>query len=471
MNLTDLRDELSHRADTVETPDLLPGVRRRIRTTKRRRVAGSLTAVAAVVALGIAIAPSLTTSAPDPAENTPDDYVKDSVTISGMVGKDRLDKAWVGNIGETRGTFSWTPTTRDIVIHPYCSGAGFDTRYAVQIGGRNAASGTCGVDRTTPDDSGLIKSDAPLWLDVPLNQATTVNVQLIDNDGKVIEDNSAQLGIGIYQAGKRDPMPGATDATPTPALGDREENGLKFRAKVGGDRLLAGAAGKPGVATITATYTATDRRILLRSFCTANDLVPGYRYQLRIYVNGVERATDCYSQSVDLGQGGGVVLSGVGTVGEEVRVTAVLTDKSNSAATVPGARIGLAVYEKGPQRVYDDATLDERTEYLGTTYELADIKAVDATTNRKVELETPAGTPFLVSYGSSNLGAKGVINGTLDGLSGQNMLSTDQSSSISSWGIGTDGNWAGPSRTVTLRISEGTPTKGKLILAIYTPAK
>lgn len=149
MNLTDLRDELSDRAGTVEPSDLLPGVRRRIRSTKRRRVAGSLTAVAAVVALGIAIAPSLTTGAPDPADTVPDDYTRDSVTLKGMVGTDRLDQAWIGAVGEPRGSFSWTPTTNDVVVYSYCAAPG-ETRYAVRIGGREAASGPCNVAYSDP---------------------------------------------------------------------------------------------------------------------------------------------------------------------------------------------------------------------------------------------------------------------------------------------------------------------------------
>lgn len=469
MNLTDLRDELSDRADTVETPDLLPGVRRRIRTTKRRRVAGSLTAAAAVVALGIAVAPGLTTSAPDPADNAPDDYTRDAVVLKGTVGTDRLDKAWIGGVGESRGSFSWTPTTRDIVVYSYCAAPG-TARYAVRIGGREAASGPCNVAYSSPEDGVQIRPDAPVWLDVPLNQATTVNVRLTDNDGKVIESGNAQLGVGLYQAGRRDPIPGATDATPTPAPGDREENGLKFRATIGGDTLLTAAGGKPGVNKLSGSYKSTGRPVQIASFCTANDGVPKYPYDLRIDVGGVERISGCVALTTDVGTAGGGVLSGISEPGETVNVTARLTDKSGREVTVPGARIGFAVYEKGPQRVYDGTTVDERTEYAGTTYQLADIQAADAKTTRQVSLRTPADTSFLVVYGSSGLGAD--VEGTLDGLSGQGMLSTNHGDSATrSWGLYTDGNRPGPTRTATLKITKGTPTKGKIILAVYTPAK
>ncbi|GAB3816132.1 hypothetical protein [Kribbella italica] len=469
MNLTDLRDELSDRAGTVEPSDLLPGVRRRIRSTKRRRVAGSLTAVAAVVALGIAIAPSLTTGAPDPADTVPDDYTRDSVTLKGMVGTDRLDQAWIGAVGEPRGSFSWTPTTNDVVVYSYCAAPG-ETRYAVRIGGREAASGPCNVAYSDPVDGLQIRPDAAVWLDVPLNQATTVNVQLTDNAGKVIDDRSAQLGVGIYQAGHRDPIPGATGATPKPAPGDREENGLKFRATIGGDTLLTAAGGKPGVNELSGSYQATGRTIQVDAFCTANDGVPNYPYDLRVNVGGKERVSGCVALSTDVGSGGGGDFSGIGRPGKTVEVTARLTDKSGRTVTVPGARIGFAIYEKGPQRVYDETAVDERTEYAGTTYQLADIQAVDAKSARQVSLRTSADTPFLVSYGSTALGAN--VDGTLDGLSGQGMLSTDHGdAAMKSWGMYTDGNWAGPSRTVTLKITKGTPTKGKLILALYTPVK
>ncbi|ADB35278.1 hypothetical protein Kfla_6275 [Kribbella flavida DSM 17836] len=470
MNLTDLRDELSQRAGTVETPDLLPGVRRRIRTTRRRRVAGSVTALAAVVALGIALAPGLTTTGPEPADSTPPDYVKDSVRISGTLGADRLDKAWVGNLGETRGSFSWTPTTQNIAVYAYCAAPG-TARYAVQIGGRNAATGACGGAGSDPYNGALFRPDSPLWLDVPLNQPTTVTVQLTDDDGRVIEASSAQLGVGLYRAAKRN-LPGATQATPTPGPGDREQNGLRFRGTVGGDTLLAAAGGKPGVNQLSGSFSATGRPIAVHEFCTANDSVPDFRYDLRVLVDGVTRISSCTAFSTDLGKVPGGSIGGVGTPGETVAVTVTLVDKAGREVTVPGARIGFAVYEKGPQRVYDDVAVDERTEYLGTTYELAEIKAVDAAGTREVSLRTPADTPFLVTYGSSALGGTGVVSGLLDGLSSQAMLSTDHGGVVSPrWDMSTDGHWPGPRTTLTLKITRGSPTKGKLILGIYTPVK
>ncbi|GAA1555082.1 hypothetical protein [Kribbella lupini] len=469
MNLTDLRDELSDRADTVETPDLLPGVRRRIRTTKRRRVAGSLTAVAAVVALGIAVAPSLTTSAPEPAD-APQDYTRDAVVLKGMIGTDRLDKAWIGGVGESRGSFSWTPTTNDVVVYTYCAAPGA-ARYAVRFGGREAVTGPCNSAYSSPENGVQVRPDAPVWLDVPLNQVTTVNVQLTDEDGKAVESGSAQLGVGVYRAGRRDPLPGATDATPTPAPGDREENGLKFRAHIGGDTLLTAAGGKPGVNSLSGSYESTGRAIQIASFCTANDGLPNYPYDLWVSVGGVVRVAGCVALTTDVGIAGGGMIPALGKPGETVNVTARLTDKAGREVTVPGARIGFAVYEKGPQRVYDDMALDERMEYAGTTYQLTDIRAADASTTRQVSLRTPADTSFLVVYGSSALGA--TVDGTLDdGLAGQGMLSTDYGDTgIKSWGLQTDGNHPGPSRPVTLKITKGTPTKGKIILAVYTPVK
>ncbi|ONI68564.1 hypothetical protein BWI15_36870 [Kribbella sp. ALI-6-A] len=469
MNLTDLRDELSQRANTVESPDLLPGVRRRIRTTKRRRVAGSVTALAAIVALGIAVAPSLTSSAPEPADSIPPDYTRDSVTLKGVIGTDRLDRAWIGSVGETRGSFGWTPTTKNIVVYAYCAAPG-ETRYTVRIGGRNAVTGPCNVAHDTPGDTGLIRPDAALWLDVPLHQATTVNVQLTDNDGRVIESSTAQLGVGIYTAGRRDPVPGATGATPTPGPGDREENGLLFRAKIGGDTLAAAESGEPGVSKVTDSYVATGRPIMVSAFCTANDASSGFPYHLRVVIGGVEKISGCVALSTDVGSTGGAGLSDIATPGQRMTVTATLTDESGREVKVPGARIAFAVYEKGPQRVYDNTAVDERREYSGTTYQLAEIEAVDATSTRQVSLRTPADTPFLITYGSSSLGAP--VEGTLDRPTSQSMLNTSHGEGgLKSWGLATDGNWAGPSTTITLKITRGTPTKGKLILAIYTPAK
>jgi predicted dinucleotide-utilizing enzyme len=111
MKLTDLRDELTARADSVEdlAPDLLPGVRRKISQTKRRRtaaVSGFVGCVAVIAALVTGVIPGLAKTTPQPAEDIPTDYVKNGITFHGAEGADRLLKAWVGEPGENTLEFT-----------------------------------------------------------------------------------------------------------------------------------------------------------------------------------------------------------------------------------------------------------------------------------------------------------------------------------------------------------------------------
>ncbi|GAB3816140.1 hypothetical protein [Kribbella italica] len=489
MNLDELRDRLHDQADEIDLaePAPLDTLRRRagrIRTRRRRRVGGSLAAavVAGMVALGMILLPGA--PAPGPA-----DHVREGLTVPGTLGTSRLDHPLIGIVGQTNLNFSWTPTTRDLGVYVYCYSPRVP-KYQVRIGGRVVTEATCspqgqtfdapqGPAPASPEQYGVhrVRPNSPLWLDLPLDQVTTVSVRIVDSRGRAVEDSSAQLAVGLYRVGDDGQGPNAGGrVAPAPDPADLEIEGLAFRTRVGGDTRLAAAAGRPGQNQLTTSFVSTGRPITLRDFCTANDGPDDPQYQLEVRINGIVRTMSCFADSIDVGGSAGVTLPSPARAGETVSVVARLVDPKGRPASVPGARIAAAVYEKGAQRTVDGVALDEVTEYKGSVYRLAELRAVDATTAREVAVDTPDGQPFLISYGSSDFGAASV-KGSVDtpihlsgAIRGFNLLDSGDSPG-GNWRLTTDAWTAAPRNTVTLTRTEGTPKKGKLILAVYTPAK
>jgi hypothetical protein len=259
---------------------------------------------------------------------------------------------------------------------------------------------------------------------------------------------------------------------------DYTKGGIRYRAKIGGDTLAAAVVGDPGQSTLRLRFTATGAPLSLRELCTANKGdVADPKYGLRILVNGVERSTGCWSESTDPGGGGGGTITDGPPAGQPVDVTAETIDNSGRRVTVPGARIGVGVYFQGPQRTVTDKSggslsLPELTESSGYTYKLDQLKTVDAATTRELSLATPAGRPYLIAAGSTPLsGGETPVTATLDTDSEEGSLSADEGASDGSFGLGTYPQPAGASIAATLRLTEGKPTKGLLVLAIYVPVE
>jgi hypothetical protein len=158
-------------------------------------------------------------------------------------------------------------------------------------------------------------------------------------------------------------------------------------------------------------------------------------------------------------------------VGQVVDATVTLRDGRGRLVSRPGARIGLGIYRPGAQRIIDgvgdqQVSLDEVTEYGGYLYKLNDVRTVDAKTTDHLEIGTPEGKPFLVAYGSTDLGAV-MATGTLTGLSPAG--GGYSGSGEHGIGVGLVGEAARKAGTATLAVTGGKPTGGKLLLGIYVP--
>lgn len=473
MKLTDLRDELNARAETTdETPDLLAGVRAKITRTKRRRAAGAagtVGGIAIVAAFATGLIPGLTTTTPQPADDpTPHDQMKGDVVIRAFEGEDRLMKGWIGDLGENKLDFSWTPQAQDARFEGICKSGGTSAQYfTVSVNDYIVGTSECGPgdDPTLPGSGIGLQADNALWLVAPAGKPAHVVVQLTNAAGAPVKDTTTQLALGIYHSKVIVPAGPPTQALPT-STDDYVKDGIRYRAKIGGRTLVAALVADRGKNQFDFTFTATGRQLSFNPFCTATSAGESPKYQTAIKVDGQPDTTmSCSGDSVDAGLGSYTDLGATPpAAGQEVKVTVRFEDTKGRLVDRPQGWIGLGIYDLGKQRTIDTTTLEEVTEYNGHNYRLAKLESVAASAGH-LELATPADTPFLVVHGST-------ADAGADALARLTGLGDD--SANQSGGYGTTGRGARPAGTakLTLTDQEGRavphPT-GKLFLALYLP--
>ncbi|MEV5963063.1 hypothetical protein AB0L70_14940 [Kribbella sp. NPDC051952] len=456
MNLQDLRDELATRAASADEhpADLLPGVRQKIRRTKQRRVVTAAGLTAAAVALAVTVVPgAITNSAPDPAEPTP--YTQNGFSLPGELDGEPLLKGWAGRVGESHVEFDWTPASHEIAFSSRCRTES-EAMIWVRINGVTVETSPC-----TPQGSLTMHGPASvrgLLTEVPVGRPAKVTVDLVDSAGHVVPDARQQVGVGIYADGGR---AGTLPWGPSQP-DDYERGGLRFRQQVGPQSRLAAVIGDPGAAQVATSFVATSRSVVVQTAGTTESYVfnpPEYRIQVLISdgtsVNGYPANGD--QSLLDTSQP--IQLSG--PVGKRVQVTARLVDKFGKPQSVPGARIGVAIYDAGPQVTANGIDFDQEKEVDGVRYRF-DRSVVVPAAQGKVQLTTPVGKPFLWAYGNTNLGP-----GVRTRWTG---LTADQDGPPSSSGFGwTTEEAQSTAKTVSYHVSAGHPTGGKLAIALYLP--
>jgi hypothetical protein len=137
MNLDDLRRELNARSQDADSsdPDLTPGIERKIRTTKRRRIAviAATAAVAAVLAVATPEVLRHDSTQPDPIDRPtpgviisppPGDVTSAGVTYRKTFGGRTLLATVIGEPGQHSVTLRWKVSTTNVVVYPYCADPG-----------------------------------------------------------------------------------------------------------------------------------------------------------------------------------------------------------------------------------------------------------------------------------------------------------------------------------------------------------
>jgi hypothetical protein len=458
MNLQDLRDELSTRAADADRHqnDLLPGVRRKIRRTRQRRTVTALGAAVAAVALAITVAPGvLSNSQPDPAR-TPT-YTQNGFTLPGVSDGQPLVKGWVGKVGESQVEFTWTPTSKNVRFIAYCK-QNAEAAAWVRVNGHDVSHNFC-TDDGHPHDYSL-PAETALWADAPIGKPAKVTVGLYTTEGRPMTDAKQQLGVGIYT----DKSGGTPSGSAKPD--DYASNGLRFRQQVGEQTRLGAVIGDRGQQQVATSVVPKSRSVVVQVVSTQEDYVvplaafgTEYRVQVRFADGTVVNCGTSYGDQLqrDLSE----PLQLTAPPGRPLAVTAKLVDKNGHDVTMsPKARIGVAVYDAGPQITQNGIDFDRVKEADGTRYRFVRSVVVPATAG-KVSLTTPVSTPFLWTFGSVNVGP--TVWTRWDGL-------TAHQDGPRSGGF----HWTTETaqtqpKTVDFYINAGKPTGGKLAIGLYEP--
>ncbi|NUR95096.1 MAG: hypothetical protein HOV67_07545, partial [Kribbellaceae bacterium] len=316
MNLQDLRDELTTRAAATDQHhnDLLPGVRHKIRRTKQHRIAATTAAAAVLAAVVAAFLPG-THSATPPADRPPEDYTRDGVTVPGTVGSDKLLKAWIGDRGQDKLSFSWTPTTDSITVHANCDADGGMYAVRFKINGWYVGDAGCltGPEAWAMGSSVSLRPDSPFWLASPIGRPAQVTADVIDLSTRRVVTPHARISLGIYST-PYDPsaaVDGAPARTVPPAPSDYNKDGVVYRQRIGGDTLAGAQVADPGDTQVHFSFTSSGRPLVLHPFCTANagsdSEEPPYSVSVRIGP-GKPNISTCVGNSTDAGAGDSVTL-------------------------------------------------------------------------------------------------------------------------------------------------------------------
>lgn len=476
MNLQDLRDELATRATTADEhpSDLLPGVKDKIRRTRRRRTFTALGVVAVIAAIGAGLVPGLRSTPPDPADDTPHDYTRNGMTVPGVVGNDKLLKAWIGDRDQDKLSFAWTPQTTSVTLRVDCSAAGgmFGVRF--KINGWYVGDAGCdgGPGTWNLGASAEIRPDDALWLTSPVGRSAQVTAEVIDLQTRRPGAKNAQLAVGIYATAPKPATSGGPPTRTVPADPNAySKDGVVYRSTIGGDTLAGAKVADPGRTEVRFSFTATGNRLVLHDFCTANagsdSADRPYSVSIRIGP-GAPYSSTCEASSTDAGTGSSMTIASPVPAGQRVDVVAqIVPSHQGGPAMPPDARLGLGVYFEGNQHAVDGLFLPERIESGGYDYKLAEVRTAPGP-SKTMSMVTPADTPYVVAYGSSPLGISGQVEGTLRVGKSESGIGAAAGSG-GSLGIAYDPRPAGPTDTATLTVTGGVPTKGKLILAIYRP--
>ncbi|WP_427888521.1 hypothetical protein ACQHIV_34885 [Kribbella sp. GL6] len=462
MNLQDLRDELHARAadSDPQQSDLLPGVHQKIRRTKRRRIVTTAGAAAAAVALAVTVVPGvLSNSTPDPARTPP--YTQNGFTLPGDKDGQPLVKGWTGKAGESHVEFTWTPTAKDVKFVAYCKQDAEATVW-IRVNGFDVHHNDC-TDNGIPISDSL-PAGTGLWADAPIGKPAKVTLDLVDLDGRPLTDGKQQLGIGIYQ----DPSAGTGTRSAAARPDDYASNGLRFRQQVGRQTRLGAVIGDRGQRQVATSFVPRSRSVVVQVIGTQDDYVmgwqalrPEYRVQVRFSDGTVVNCDTGYGD--DLQQNLSEPLQLTAPPGSPVAVTARLVDKDGREVPMsPRARIGVAVYDAGPQTTQYGIDFNREMESEGVKYRF--VRAVVAPgKDGRVQLTTPVGTPFLWTFGSVGVGP--TVWTRWDGLTAHQ-----------------DGPRAGgmhwtteeaqtEPKKVDFYVNAGKPTGGTLYIGLYEPIR
>ena len=262
MNTTELRDELSTRAASIDAPpSMSTAVAGKIRATKRRRaaaVAGAACAVAmlagvTVVNAGRSAAPLVPagTSAPSllvaadgmpyrAVPPSPGDVARDGLRYRAQVADDRLAVAAIGAVGQGKVTMTWTPTSTHVSLATECWLPRADTQSVpletafLLIDGKRTVGRGCASEPASP--GALPAGGATLgepgqgWDGLTVGKPVTMTVEAFDRQGRPVTDPRVRVSGAVYVLGpQRDVIDMSTGKVVAQVPEVTENEGYRYR--------------------------------------------------------------------------------------------------------------------------------------------------------------------------------------------------------------------------------------------------
>ncbi len=302
--------------------------------------------------------------------------------------------------------------------------------------------------------------------------------------GSLVLTNHPEQSVTPVPAGSSSTVPTGADEMPSrvvpDAPGDVVKDGLRIRARVADSILVAGVIGDAGQRSVSARWTPTTTHISYNAECW---LPPGTDRRVvedtmvRVSLSGTEgyTASSCLTEPLaerDL-PAESIVPGEPGAghpelkVGAEATLTVELVTRDGERTAVPGARLAGSVYNLGPRRMVVAGesgqivgALPETVEHQGFDYSLATLASAPAGAGSLPTVATPAGVPFLVTYGSTAAGDADAGALYVTGLSAE--------VSRVSGGWDTTPQPARATGQVELRSEGPLPRDGVAFVAVYT---
>jgi len=310
MNLTDLRDELtSHAEDLTPAPDLVAGVARRVRRTKRRRTAAAASvATLAVAALAVGVVTSLGRPSPTvpagppssaapmlgadgmPFRSVPDapgDVLKDGLRYRARVADDTLVAGFIGDRGQGQFSLAWEPTTTHVSIGAECYLPGLTAEEASAYMASVSLRGTPGYFGSSCTGGRPQLRDLPAggtvpgepgqgWTELTVGGTASVRIQLVDaKTRKPASVEGAQLTGAVYELGQQQPVQDEAGRTLAALPTVVEHQGYRYHlAGVATGPLASGTLPELGVPTSVYSGVAVPQGPFLVSWGSVGSDVP-----------------------------------------------------------------------------------------------------------------------------------------------------------------------------------------------------
>lgn len=202
LSLDQLRSALADHADTADlsAADRLAGVRRAVRTRRRRQATAITSGLAAGAIVALFVGTGVLSLDRGQRPVAPANPTVNGLPLFAHGGR-QLGSAQVPLRPGLTHLFTVTPTSYDLTVGESCRGVALDQGITIVINGHDSLGGGCAVDggSTGASGGGTLAAQTAYWKSLGVRPGRPVSVDLrVDTKG---EDTSAgRQAVSLYQA-------------------------------------------------------------------------------------------------------------------------------------------------------------------------------------------------------------------------------------------------------------------------------